>query len=89
MITEQRFIELMKEDVHMDWDGDNAIQGLLIIAKYMDPAEHTLIGGAGHDIIWSVGIEDLIKAGITEHDIKSLRRLNWMLEDSSYLACYV
>lgn len=73
----------------MQWIGDNTVQGLAIIGYYMDPRENTLIVGAGHDIIWSVDIEDLIKLGITEEDVVSLRKLNWMVEDDSYLACFV
>ena len=83
-MTEERFIELMDGDSGK-WEGDNAYQGLQIIAKYTD----NLIQGAGHDVIWSEDIETLIEKGITEEDVKELRRLNWMIEDESYLACFV
>jgi len=83
-MTEERFIELMDGDSG-NWEGDNAYQGLQIIAKYTD----NLIQGAGHDVIWSENISVLIEKGITEEDVKALRKLNWMLEDDSYLACFV
>ncbi len=84
IMTEERFIELMDGDSG-NWEGDNAYQGLQIIAKYTD----NLIQGAGHDVIWSENISVLIEKGITEEDVKALRKLNWMLEDDSYLACFV
>ena len=83
-MTEERFIELMAEDSGK-WEGDNAYEGLTIIKKYTD----NLIQGAGHDIIWSEDISTLIEKGITEEDVKELRRLNWMVEDGIYLACFV
>lgn len=84
-MTEERFIELMEEDIDWDWEGDNAYQGLTILSKYTED----LIQGARHDVIWSEDIEVLIEKGITEEDVKELRRLNWMVEDSSFLACFV
>ena len=83
-MTKERFIELMNGDSGK-WDGDNAYQGLQIIAKYTN----NLIQGAEHDVIWSEDINKLIEAGITEEDVMELRRLNWMIEDESYLACFV
>ena len=84
VMTEERFLELMDGDSG-NWEGDNAYQGLQIIAKYTD----NLIQGAGHDVIWSENISVLIEKGITEEDVKALRKLNWMIEDESYLACFV
>lgn len=83
-MTEEKFIELMEGDSG-NWEGDNAFQGLVILSKYTN----NLIQGAGHDIIWSEDIKVLIENGITEEDVKELRRLNWMLEDDIYLACFV
>lgn len=82
-MTEERFIELMEEDSG-DWEGDNAYQGLTILKKYTED----LVQGARHGIIWSEDIDVLIKRGITEEDVKELRRLNWRVEDT-YLACFV
>ena len=83
-MTEERFIELMEVNSGK-WEGDNAYEGLTIIKKYTD----NLIQGAGHDVIWSENISILIEKGITEDDVKELRRLNWMVEDNIYLACFV
>jgi hypothetical protein len=88
-MTQERFVEIMEGDCDGDWDGDNAVQGLEIIAKYISPKETDIICGAGHDIIWSVNIDQIIEKGITEEDAVKLRELNWMVEDESYLACYV
>ena len=80
----------MNDDkIETNWKGDNAFKGLKIIEKYMSSDEHDLIAGANHDIIYSVNVEEIVVAGITEEDTIALRSLNWMLEDDSYLACYV
>lgn len=98
MITEERFREIMTNDEYRDdggeifkpeWTGDNAIQGLWIIGKYFDPMKSSIIKGANHDIIYSVNVDDIVEKGITEEDTIALRKLNWMIEDDSYLACFV
>jgi hypothetical protein len=66
--------------------GDNAMLGLLIISKYI---KGRIIQGAGHDILYSVNIEEIIKAGITQEDVKNLADLNWHCEEDEYLACFV
>jgi len=83
-MTEERFEEIF-EETESKWDGDNTYQGLQIIAKYTD----NVIQGAGHDIIFSEDIETLIENGITEEDVIALRKLNWMIEDCTHLACFV
>lgn len=86
MITEERFLEIMSNDEYgISWEGDNAYQGLQIIAKYTS----NLICGADHDVIWSEDISKLIEKGITEEEVDRLRKLNWMVEDGTYLACFV
>lgn len=85
-MTEERFIEIMKDgDVDISGVGDNAFEGLRIMCKYVN----NLIQGANHDIIYGPNIEELIEAGITEEDVADIRKLNWMVEDDSYLACFV
>ena len=64
---------------------DNALMGLKIIEKYLPESG---IEGAGHDIIYSVDVDKLIEAGITEEDAKKLKEINWMIQDD-YLACYI
>ena len=78
-------IEKVFENEDTEWKGDNAYQGLQILAKYSD----NLIQGAAKDVIYSCGISELIEKGITKEDVDKLRKLNWMLEDGEYLACFV
>ena len=86
-MTEERLLEILSEDNDGEWEGDNALQGLNIIAKYFKNGEEILTA-AEHDQIFSVGISEIVAAGISEEDAKELRRLNWM-EDYDALACYV
>ena len=66
---------------------DNAFLGLQIIRKYLPTGG---IEGADHDVIYSVGVEELIEAGITVEDAIELRDINWMIDaDAECLACYV
>lgn len=88
-MTTEKFEEIMGADNDSSWDGDNALKGLLIISKYMSHDKHELIAGANHDIIYSVGVEEIVEAGITEDDTQALRDLNWMIQDGEYLACFV
>jgi hypothetical protein len=68
-------------------NDDNAFLGLQIIRKYL-PTKG--IEGADHDIIWSVDVDELCAAGITEEDVETLRDLNWMIDtEHGCLACYV
>lgn len=80
----ERFDEIFSEDSDK-WEGDNAIQGLKIIEKYMPGSG---IEGAEHDIIYSVEVDALIEAGITVEDAKKLRDINWMIDDGG-MACFV
>ena len=84
-MNKEEFIKIFDEDDDSSWDGDNALQGCNIMAKYCEE----VIQGAGHDVIWCCDIEELIDGGITEEDCIQLRKLNWFIEDSSYMACYV
>ncbi len=87
-MTEERLVAILKDDdVNAEWEGDNALQGLNLIAKYFTDGR-TVLTGANHDVIYSVGISEIVAAGITEEDAKELRRLNWM-EEYDYMACYV
>jgi hypothetical protein len=87
-MTEEEFIQIFEGDSD-NWEGDNAFQGLQIIAKYIDPAKHIIIDGAGHDELWSVDISKIIEAGITRDDVVALRKLNWSLNDDTYLMLFV
>ncbi len=83
MITREEFEESF-EDKDAKWEGDNAFQGLQILSKYTDK----LIQGAGHDVIYSVDVDEIIELGITKDDVDKLATLNWMISDE-YLACFV
>ncbi|MDY6857174.1 MAG: hypothetical protein SWO11_21235 [Thermodesulfobacteriota bacterium] len=80
-----QFEELMNGNVR-GWEGDNALQGLKVIEKYI-PGRG--IDSADRGIIYSVDVDELIDAGITVEDVEKLCRLDWFIEDNEYLACYV
>jgi uncharacterized protein YihD (DUF1040 family) len=82
-MTLERLEEIF-EETQSKWEGDNAFQGLQILAKY---TEKNVICAAEHDIIYSINAEDVIEI-LSEEDAIKLAQLNWMLEDE-YFACYV
>ena len=79
-------VEKIFEDAKTEWDGDNAMQGLLIITSFLPKSG---IEGADHDVIYSAGVEELIDAGAKKEDFEKLAKLNWMIQDGEYLACFV
>jgi len=85
-------VEELEKILHMDspcrWRGDNAMQGLLIISKYIDYMKKNVITWGEHDEIGSVGLEDIVSAGITKKDAEKLRDLNWCYQYGS-LFCFV
>ena len=86
-MTRERFKKLMESQDDIDWVGCNVVSGLKIITKYL-PRKG--IEGAGHDIVYSVTIDEILDAGITEEDVIELRKLNWMIDESGTgLACFV
>lgn len=74
--------------IDRNWTGDNAVQGILIIMKYIDHMKTDIICGAGHDELFSVDIDGLVEKNITEADVKELVRLNWLVSEG-YLSCFV
>ena len=89
-MDKEELIKIFNETDFADsWEGDNAFQGLQIIAKYIDIKKEDIITGADHDIMYSVDIDKIIKLGLTIEDVKKLNRLNWILEEDEYLACFV
>ena len=90
IMTQEKFEEIMTNDKIggklLSEPGCNALKGLFIITKYLPNAG---IEGANHDIIYFVDVNKIVNAGITEEDTILLRKYNWMIEDSSYLACFV
>ena len=84
-MTEERLEEIF-EETDSKWDGDNAFQGLQILAKYTDK---DVVCGAEHDIIYSVDIDKVID-DLTEEDAIQLAKLNWMIDDEfGCFACFV
>ena len=85
-----RFYEILNDDdlggSKLSDEGCATMKGLKIIEKYIPGAG---IEGAGHDVIYSVDVDKLIEAGITEEDTEELRALNWMVEEESYMAHFV
>lgn len=86
-MTEEKFIEIMKSDIADIPEECNVFLGLKIITKY---CPKNGIEGAEHDEIFSVTINRIVEAGITEEDTIKLRKLNWMIDESNTgLACFV
>jgi hypothetical protein len=87
-MTKEKFEKIMyNNESNLENYYDNALDGLLLMQKYLPGT--TLILGTDHDIIYSVDIDKLIEAGITEEDTIKLRDMNWIIEDGCYLACFV
>ena len=90
-MTRDEFIEIMDDDeisgsLLFGLEGDNALIGLNIIAKY---SPKKVIVGAEHDIIYCGDIGSLIGFGITKEDVEYLSKINWHIEEGEYLACFV
>ena len=84
-MTRERLEEIFEETPSY-WDGDNAFQGLQILAKYTDK---NIVCGANHDIIYSIDIESALDQ-LTEEDAVKLATLNWMIDDDGdCFACFV
>lgn len=83
--------EFVEGEIDSKWEGDNAFQGLQIISKYFDISKTEILVSAEHDIIYSVGTDELIEAGLTDEDAVALARLNWMAdaEESERFGCFV
>jgi len=80
--------EFEEGGIDRSWTGDNAVQGILIIAKYVDYMKEDIICGASHDEFYSVDLETLVKNEITDTDIRELVRLNWTCYEGC-LKCFV
>ena len=87
----KRFLEIMNDDEiggtkMFSETGCNATKGLLVLQKYLPLSG---IEGANREVIYSVSVEKIVEAGITEEDAIELRAQNWMAEDDEVLACFV
>jgi ADP-glucose pyrophosphorylase len=87
-MDKERFLEILNDSgndgiIH----GDKIFIGLKIISKYI--TNYALIQGAEHDIIYSIDVDELLDTDITEEDVVTLRKLNWFVEDNTYLAHFI
>lgn len=87
-LTRERLMEIFDNRNFQTWTGDNALQGFLIMAKYLDPTKVNLIRGAEHDEVYGPSGDDLISAGLTEEDAWNLARLNWCYDEECF-SCFV
>lgn len=80
-------LEKIFENEETEWDGDNVLQGLNILAKY---TKNCVLGSAEHDIIYSIDVDEALENGITKEDADTLRKINWMIDDDfDCFACFV
>lgn len=86
-MTKEEFKKIMTECVPIAWEGDSALKGLNIIHKYLP--DKTILVAAEHDIIYSVDVDELIDAGLTDEDANELRALNWGISEFDSLCCFV
>ncbi len=78
------------ENIESKWKGDNFVQGVLILMKYIDPQKEDIVTGAEHDEVYSVEIDVLLKKNITIEDLTKLKMLNWSYSRSEEgLSCFV
>ncbi len=85
-MTRDELNEIFEDDSGIDWEEDNALTGLTILAKYHP--KKTVLCGADHDIIYSVDVDETLANGLTKEDATILRDINWMIQDD-YFACFV
>ena len=89
MITKENFEEIF-EITESNSEGDKCFQGLLIISKYINPKKNKIIFYGEKDMIYSVDVNLIIDAGITEEDAILLASLNWgICDESDSLYCFV
>lgn len=77
------------DEKESNWKGDNAFMGLVLLSKYFNIKEKTIVCWAGHDEIKSVDVEEAIEAGVTRSDFEQLATLNWMVDEFDSLACFI
>lgn len=77
----EEIIEIMdKYDDFNENEGDDAFNGLTIIAKYVKE----VVCAAEHDVIFSASVEELAEAGITKSDVEKLGQLNWHIDEDCF-----
>jgi len=81
-IVEEMFNDAEDED--QDYEGDNIVQGFLILMKYFNIKKVSIIDDYEFDGIYTIPIKDVLNKGITYRDIRKLIRLGWGLDDCTY-----
>jgi len=66
-------------------DGDSTFLGFQIISKYTK----NIVQGAGHDIVYSISIDEIIELNVTDEDLIELAKMNWFINDGEGLASFV
>jgi len=83
----EEVLELFENDTpSIHFEGDETLEGLNILAKY---TKGSVLCGAEHDKIYSVDIEEVLEAGITDEELIRLRGLGFMIDDCSYFSSFV
>ena len=83
----EEVLKLFEEDTpSIHSEGDVTLEGLNILAKY---TKGTVLCGAEHDKIYSVDVDEVLEAGITDEELIRLRGLGFMIDDSSYFSSFV
>jgi len=91
-MTKEQFLEILETETEHEKDYkptkpcDEALRGLNVMAKYI---KGNVIMGADHDVIYSVEVQVLVDAGITEEDVVTIRNSMWWSEDGDYLQHFV
>jgi len=81
------FEKIMGKDLPLETNKDCEIfLGLQIMRKY-DPTAG--IEGANHDEVYSVDVEDLLDAPITEEDAIQLNKLGWIIHETDCMYHFV
>lgn len=67
-------------------DGDSTFLGFQIISKYTK----NIVQCAEHDIVYSIGVDEIIELNVTDEDLIQLAKLNWFIDgDGNSLASFV
>lgn len=92
MISREVIEKIFDDDseINPDWQGDNFVQGIQILSKYINPLKKDIVCGADHDVVYGPDIDDLIEKGLTVRDAEALQKLNWYIdEDLDSFCCFV
>lgn len=87
--TKNDFITIFNNAERKPFNGDRILKGLIIMAKYIDIDETTIIGALAHDTIYTTTIDSLIEKDILKDDVIKLRELGFCIDDDwDGLVCY-